>query len=60
MSSFIIFTLDKIKQSDVVLLGFPLLMAMDPEIRRNDLVSYEKVRYLNWKEVQIDYLVFSQ
>ncbi|CAG2204271.1 ATHL1 [Mytilus edulis] len=34
---------DKIKQSDVVLLGFPLLMPMDPEIRRNDLVSYEKM-----------------
>ncbi|XP_041355067.1 protein-glucosylgalactosylhydroxylysine glucosidase-like [Gigantopelta aegis] len=29
-----------IKQSDVVLLGYPLLMPMSPEIRRNDLEIY--------------------
>lgn len=32
-----------IKQADAVLLGFPLLYQMDPEIRKNDLTIYEKV-----------------
>lgn len=32
-----------IKQSDVVLLGYPLMMPMATEIRRNDLELYEKI-----------------
>lgn len=31
-----------IKQADVVLLGFPLMWPMDAEIRKNDLLFYEK------------------
>ncbi|XP_048259379.1 protein-glucosylgalactosylhydroxylysine glucosidase-like [Haliotis rufescens] len=34
---------ESIKQSDVVLLGFPLLMSMPRNVRRNDLVIYEKL-----------------
>lgn len=29
------------KQADVVLLGFPLMHPMSPEVRRNDLETYE-------------------
>ena len=32
-----------IKQSDVVLLGYPLMMPMSQQIRRNDLEKYENV-----------------
>ncbi|XP_045179575.2 protein-glucosylgalactosylhydroxylysine glucosidase-like [Mercenaria mercenaria] len=32
-----------IKQSDVVLLGYPLMMPMDRHVRRNDLELYEKI-----------------
>ncbi|XP_070563897.1 LOW QUALITY PROTEIN: protein-glucosylgalactosylhydroxylysine glucosidase-like [Ptychodera flava] len=32
-----------IKQSDVVLLGYPLMMNMTPEVRRNDLTIYENL-----------------
>ncbi|CAF1358035.1 unnamed protein product [Adineta ricciae] len=32
-----------IKQADVVLLGFPLMWPMTEEIRRNDLLAYEKL-----------------
>ena len=41
--NFLQFSLDTIKQSDVVLLGYPLLMSMNKDIRRNDLVIYENV-----------------
>ncbi|NP_001071193.2 protein-glucosylgalactosylhydroxylysine glucosidase isoform X1 [Danio rerio] len=34
---------NKVKQADVVLLGFPLAFPMSPEIRRNDLEMYEAV-----------------
>ena len=34
---------EKIKQADVVLLGFPLMMNMSKQIRRNDLEYYAKV-----------------
>lgn len=34
---------EKIKQSDVVLLGFPLQMNMSKSTRRNDLEIYENV-----------------
>ena len=32
-----------IKQSDVVLLGYPLMMPMSKQVRRNDLEKYENV-----------------
>ncbi|CAH1792619.1 unnamed protein product, partial [Owenia fusiformis] len=32
-----------IKQSDVVLLGYPLMMEMTPTVRKNDLVIYEEL-----------------
>lgn len=35
------------KQADVVLLGFPLMHPMHPEVRRNDLVMYEPVTELS-------------
>lgn len=35
------------KQADVVLLGFPLMHPMSPEVRRNDLEMYEPVTELN-------------
>lgn len=31
------------KQADVVLLGFPMMYPMSPEVRRNDLEMYEPV-----------------
>ncbi|KAG8125606.1 hypothetical protein E2320_020872 [Naja naja] len=34
---------EPVKQADVVLLGFPLMDPMDPEVRRNDLEIYEPV-----------------
>lgn len=37
------FHAEKIKQSDVVLLGFPLQMPMSRATRRNDLEIYENV-----------------
>lgn len=35
------------KQADVVLLGFPLMHSMSPEVRRNDLEMYEPVTDVN-------------
>ncbi|XP_052777171.1 protein-glucosylgalactosylhydroxylysine glucosidase-like [Mya arenaria] len=32
-----------IKQSDVVLLGYPLMMSMTPDVRHNDLLLYEQI-----------------
>ncbi|XP_028917475.1 protein-glucosylgalactosylhydroxylysine glucosidase isoform X1 [Ornithorhynchus anatinus] len=32
---------DSVKQADVVLLGFPVPCAMDPDVRKNDLEIYE-------------------
>ncbi|KAM9372927.1 protein-glucosylgalactosylhydroxylysine glucosidase [Phaethornis superciliosus] len=34
---------EPVKQADVVLLGFPLMHPMSPEVRRNDLEMYEPV-----------------
>ncbi|XP_062823571.1 protein-glucosylgalactosylhydroxylysine glucosidase isoform X1 [Anolis carolinensis] len=34
---------ESVKQADVVLLGFPVMHPMDPEVRRNDLEIYEPV-----------------
>uniref|UniRef100_A0A672SC25 Protein-glucosylgalactosylhydroxylysine glucosidase n=1 Tax=Sinocyclocheilus grahami TaxID=75366 RepID=A0A672SC25_SINGR len=34
---------NRVKQADVVLLGYPLAMSMTPEVRRNDLEAYEAV-----------------
>uniref|UniRef100_A0A8D2IL37 Protein-glucosylgalactosylhydroxylysine glucosidase n=2 Tax=Varanus komodoensis TaxID=61221 RepID=A0A8D2IL37_VARKO len=34
---------EQVKQADVVLLGFPFMFPMDPEVRRNDLELYEPV-----------------
>jgi protein-glucosylgalactosylhydroxylysine glucosidase len=33
----------EIKQADAVLISFPLLWKLDPEVRRNDLLYYENV-----------------
>ncbi|XP_064597126.1 uncharacterized protein LOC135463672 [Liolophura sinensis] len=33
----------KVKQADVILLGYPLMYDMDIDVRRNDLEKYEKV-----------------
>ncbi|XP_039519090.1 protein-glucosylgalactosylhydroxylysine glucosidase-like [Pimephales promelas] len=33
----------RVKQADVVLLGYPLTLPMTPEVRRNDLDAYEAV-----------------
>jgi trehalose/maltose hydrolase-like predicted phosphorylase len=35
------YTNEQIKQADVVLIGFPLMWPMDPQVRRNDLLYYE-------------------
>lgn len=34
---------EPVKQADVVLLGFPVMYPMEPEVRRNDLEIYEPV-----------------
>ncbi|NXJ99110.1 PGGHG glucosidase, partial [Corythaixoides concolor] len=34
---------EPVKQADVILLGFPLMHPMSPEVRRNDLEMYEPV-----------------
>ncbi|XP_051885325.1 protein-glucosylgalactosylhydroxylysine glucosidase isoform X2 [Pristis pectinata] len=34
---------DVVKQADVVLLGYPLMYHMSPQVRKNDLVMYEAV-----------------
>ncbi|XP_068800617.1 protein-glucosylgalactosylhydroxylysine glucosidase isoform X4 [Struthio camelus] len=38
---------EPVKQADVVLLGFPLMYPMSPEVRRNDLEMYESVTVLD-------------
>ncbi|XP_061306972.1 protein-glucosylgalactosylhydroxylysine glucosidase [Pezoporus flaviventris] len=38
---------EPVKQADVVLLGFPLMHPMSPEVRRNDLEMYEPVTELH-------------
>ncbi|XP_030340922.1 protein-glucosylgalactosylhydroxylysine glucosidase isoform X1 [Strigops habroptila] len=38
---------EPVKQADVVLLGFPLMHPMSPEVRRNDLEMYEPVTELD-------------
>ncbi|KAM9147062.1 protein-glucosylgalactosylhydroxylysine glucosidase [Pangshura tecta] len=37
----------KVKQADVVLLGYPMMYPMSPEVRRNDLEMYEPVTELD-------------
>jgi hypothetical protein len=37
----------EIKQADVVLIGFPLMWPMDPQIRKNDLLYYENKTRIN-------------
>uniref|UniRef100_A0A914DPS5 Protein-glucosylgalactosylhydroxylysine glucosidase n=1 Tax=Acrobeloides nanus TaxID=290746 RepID=A0A914DPS5_9BILA len=32
---------EQIKQADVILLGYPLLVEMDPQVRKNDLLIYQ-------------------
>ncbi|KAM4017648.1 protein-glucosylgalactosylhydroxylysine glucosidase [Anomaloglossus baeobatrachus] len=52
---------DQVKQADVVLLGYPLLFAMSPEHRRNDLQIYEAVTdpdgpAMTWSMFAIGYM----
>ena len=37
-----------VKQADVILLGYPLMMNMSAEVRRNDLLQYEKVKLFSY------------
>lgn len=37
----------KVKQADVILLGYPMMYPMSPEVRRNDLEMYEPVTELD-------------
>lgn len=34
---------EEVKQADVILLGFPLMMSMPEDVRKNDLRIYENV-----------------
>ncbi|XP_073419378.1 protein-glucosylgalactosylhydroxylysine glucosidase isoform X1 [Dendrobates tinctorius] len=52
---------DQVKQADVVLLGYPLMFAMSPERRRNDLQIYEAVTdpdgpAMTWSMFAIGYM----
>lgn len=54
-----------IKQADVVLLGYPLMMKMDPDVRENDLVYYSQRTDSNgpamtWSMHTIAYLELGQ
>ena len=42
-------TRDRVKQADVVLLGFPLMVDMKPSTRQNDLIIYDKVSSTDFK-----------
>lgn len=35
----------KVKQADVILLGYPLMMNMSKDVLKNDLLVYEQVLY---------------
>lgn len=41
--NYYLFAGEEVKQADVILLGFPLMMAMPGDVRRNDLRIYENV-----------------
>ncbi|XP_067687127.1 protein-glucosylgalactosylhydroxylysine glucosidase-like [Haliotis asinina] len=50
-----------VKQADVIMLGFPLMLEMDEEVRRNDLMIYENVTDLGgpamtWSMFSINWL----
>ena len=34
---------EEVKQADVILMGFPLMMSMPEDVRKNDLHIYENV-----------------
>lgn len=40
---FFLFAGEEVKQADVILLGFPLMMSMPEDVRKNDLRIYENV-----------------
>lgn len=40
---FYLYAGEEVKQADVILLGFPLMMSMPEDVRRNDLRIYENV-----------------
>lgn len=48
---FFLFAGEEVKQADVILLGFPLMMSMPEDVRKNDLRIYENVidsEYFFW------------
>lgn len=48
---FFLFAGEEVKQADVILLGFPLMMSMPEDVRKNDLQIYENVidsEYFFW------------
>lgn len=48
---YFLFAGEEVKQADVILLGFPLMMSMPEEVRKNDLRIYENVidsEYFFW------------
>lgn len=40
---YFLFAGEEVKQADVILLGFPLMMSMPEDVRKNDLRIYENV-----------------
>ncbi|CAC5394365.1 PGGHG [Mytilus coruscus] len=53
-----------VKQADVILLGFPLMMNISKEVRRNDLLQYERVTpggpAMTWGMFAIGWLELNQ
>ncbi|XP_062577760.1 protein-glucosylgalactosylhydroxylysine glucosidase-like [Saccostrea cucullata] len=51
---------EEVKQADVILMGFPLMMAMPGDVRRNDLLIYENATpagpAMTWGMFAIGYL----
>ncbi len=45
----------KVKQADVVMLGYPLLYDMPANVRKNDLEIYEKVLYCIRVNIRLNY-----
>lgn len=48
---YFLFAGEEVKQADVILLGFPLMMSMPEDVRKNDLRIYENVidsEYFFW------------
>jgi len=52
------YTDSEIKQADVVLLGFPLMWSMNPEIKRNDLFFYENKTRSSGPAMTWGFLIF--